>query len=77
MIPMAPTFCFRSVFCTPAMMAPTAAVCKTVLPVFPMVSRGWKVACCWAMASGCASVSSASSASTVDDVSEGCGLAGN
>lgn len=51
-MPMAPTFCLRSVFCTPATMAPTAVVCSAVLAVFERASRGWKVACWAAMAGG-------------------------
>lgn len=47
---MAPTFCLRRVFCTPAITAPTAVVCSVVLAVFESASRGWKVACWSAMA---------------------------
>jgi hypothetical protein len=50
MMPMAPTFCLRSVFCTPAMMAPTAVVWSVVLAVFASASRGWKVGSWSAMA---------------------------
>lgn len=49
-MPMAPTFCFRSVFCTPAKMAPQAVSLSVVLAVFASVSRGWKVSCSSAMA---------------------------
>lgn len=50
MIPMAPTFCFRRVFCTPAITAPTAVIWSVVFAVFASASRGWKVACWSAMA---------------------------
>ena len=40
MIPMAPTFCLRSVFCTPAKMAPAAVVCSVVVTVLDSVSCG-------------------------------------
>jgi hypothetical protein len=50
-MPMAPTFCLRSVFWTPAMMAPIAVVWRVVLAVLERASRGWKVG--WsAMAGG-------------------------
>jgi hypothetical protein len=47
---MAPTFCLRRVFWTPAITAPTAVVCSVVFAVFESASRGWKVACWSAMA---------------------------
>jgi len=42
-MPMAPTFCLRRVFWTPATIAPTAVVWSVVLAVFERASRGWKV----------------------------------
>lgn len=49
-IPMAPTFCLRRVFWTPATTAPTAVVWIMVLMVFARASRGWKEASWAAMA---------------------------
>jgi hypothetical protein len=43
MMPMAPTFCFLNVFCTPAMTAPTMVVWMAELAVFARASCGWKV----------------------------------
>jgi hypothetical protein len=51
-MPMAPTFCLRSVFWTPAMIAPTAVVWSVVFAVFASASRGWKVSSWSAMAGG-------------------------
>lgn len=51
---MAPTFCLRRVFCTPAMTAPTTVVWSMALPVFWRASLGWYVGCWSAMAGGMA-----------------------
>jgi hypothetical protein len=51
-MPMAPTFCLRRVFWTPATTAPTAVVWSMVLTVLERASRGWKVACWSAMGGG-------------------------
>jgi hypothetical protein len=60
-MPIAPTFCLRRVFCTPAMTAPTTPVESMALPVLWRASRGWYVACCSAMAGAMAAgISSAS-----------------
>jgi hypothetical protein len=68
-MPRAPTFCFRSVFCTPAMTAPTAVVWRAVFHVFATASRGWKVAC-WAAMAGGFGGSVVLSARDVDEVAE-------
>ena len=60
-MPIAPTFCLRRVFCTPAMTAPMVPVEIMALPVLWRASRGWYVACCSAMAGAMAAgISSAS-----------------
>jgi hypothetical protein len=60
-MPIAPTFCLRRVFCTPAMTAPTMPVESMALPVLWRASRGWYVAGCSAMAGAMAAgISSAS-----------------
>jgi hypothetical protein len=49
-MPMAPTFCFLKVFCTPATTAPKTVVWRAVLAVLERASCGWKVGCWAAMA---------------------------
>lgn len=62
-MPIAPTFCLRRVFCTPAMTAPMVPVEIMALPVLWRASRGWYVACCSAMAGAMAAGISSASAS--------------
>lgn len=49
-MPIAPTFCFRSVFCAPAKMVPAKVVWMVDFAVFARVSCGWKVSVSAAMA---------------------------
>lgn len=67
-MPMAPTFCLRSVFCTPARTAPTAVSCSAVLAVLARASRGWKVTCWSAMVVSRSKLDPGPSSSTTCDL---------
>jgi hypothetical protein len=66
-MPIAPTFCLRSVFCTPAKTAPAVVNFSVVLAVLARVSCGWKWSSAMAGTMGVGSVGGGGCLPDVDD----------